>query len=686
MPRIPEYQRRINPNYATGYRRPRSTIEAEKYRQKAQEIAHERTIQSIKDQRTSQLINFVGDLTEAGGQYFNQLMENEAARQLTNAEVMVNKSFDDIANDLEDNPYEEKIITGTPNQPGVKTQELRHYSVWKEQEEKIKNDVLQTITNPRAKEIFEQRYQNMAYEFGKALQDDARSRMKQQQRVDLLNNMEYWTQKGNMKKVNEYLSAGQAMGLFTPEELDKLKDTSERTIKYNRTYSQAFGVLQARGLEEARKYLYSDQVPEGLNNEDISEMENALEAKWKEYQGQLNDQAFEDYRIGRLREEDLGDEGRYGSLSANKKEHWLDAIRKQNKAREKRELQEEYNAKYKTYKEGAWEIDVTDDREYNAFLKEADLSGLEDPDINAVKGIVKGRRARWKAQIAKEEELAEKEDELAEDLEKEALWEEYTRAHDHILLGYIDSVNELNDPEKYPELNRGTEEAVKALERLEGKFRDWKDSENPATKTDENVELWIVERWDNENIPDSEIAEYINAHEGNGLSNDDVYKWEQRLEKRTPDPVKKRAVDLINSEFDILLKAEDDYDQRVKLNKEKSLLLQRYNEWYEENKDEATEEDKINKVTSLLEPLKQRRTSKKIEDLRQRREAEEGVLGLNEMIDYYGSEPQARGKDKEGNPIFIYSDYSFRYNIKKDRLEFWDWDKEKWRSKFWHRR
>ena len=87
----------------------------------------------------------------------------------------------------------------------------------------------------------------------------------------------------------------------------------------------------------------------------------------------------------------------------------------------------------------------------------------------------------------------------------------------------------------------------------------------------------------------------------------------------------------------------------------------------------------------MLEPFKRRRNTQIMEGLEKFRKGEE--IGLKEIIDYMGTPPSVPpGDDGEGNPFFRYPDYDFRYNLKKERLEYYDTEKGKWRTVIFHKR
>lgn len=272
MPKIPTDTRSVNPNLVVGYRTPKSYVKAEKYAFKAAEKGHERQMQQFENDRIARTINFVGNLTQTAIDFTDKLIQNEAARQLSNAEVIVDQEFNNVKTDLANNPYEQKDVIGAegigPGTPKAEAQPqrwiLRHDKVWGEAKQKIKDEVLKTLTNPRAKKLFEMRYEGVANNFGRELQNDARTIMRNQQKVDSNNNIEYWVSKGRMDKVNELLAAGRATGLYKPEEIDTIADNARTAIGYVNAKKEAVNRYNIGGFDAAHSYLMSNETPENL--------------------------------------------------------------------------------------------------------------------------------------------------------------------------------------------------------------------------------------------------------------------------------------------------------------------------------------------------------------------------------------------------------------------------------------
>lgn len=352
--KIPEDPRKVSPDLVVGYRRPRSTLEAERYKLKAaekgheaQQLAHERQMQAFESDRVARTINFVGNLTEAGIKFADQLIQNEAARQLENAEVLVDQGFNDVKLDLFNNPYEQEEAGIAP--PGAEKPPqrvvLRHDKVWEEAKDKIKEDVLETLTNPRAKKAFETWYEGESQKFGQELQWNARTIMKTQQKVDSNNNIEYWISKGRIDKVNELLAAGRVTGLYDPAEIDKIGDSARGTIAYN----IAKGAARSLGYENGIKFLNSPEMgtilkKQGLNPEDLTgEMRDKIEKELladfnnmlaenekakKEYTHKTNDdfvtKLATGYDLGKLKKEVLT--SHLDPIGQGGKQWWIDKI------------------------------------------------------------------------------------------------------------------------------------------------------------------------------------------------------------------------------------------------------------------------------------------------------------------------------------------------------------------------
>jgi len=547
MPKIPEYIPSIHPDYTVEFRKPRSTIEAEKYRQKAQEKGFERTIQGYEDQRTAQAISFIGDITQKGLQFADQLIENEAARQLTNAEVMVNKRFDGIAVDLENNPYEEKVLTGTPEHPGVVTQELRHYSVWSEAEDRIKQEVLETITNPRAKKIFEDRYQKIAYEFGKALQTDARHKMRVQQRVDLMDNLEYWTQKGNMKKVNEYLSAGKAGGLLAPDEIDNIRDQSKHTIDYNGLRAEAYNTLYQKGEEDAVKHIRSSKDYE-LSFDDRKKLEKLIRTeveiakkaeaeRHKAARTQQNVTAAQMYAEGKdselwdALEKETKPGGAFSDLEGGDITKYLNMIESRPKPEEPEEkpsrcevTEPEIEAKVSTYVN-----DPEKSQEQKArYIKRYHGEGLSTDDVNK----------------------------------------------------YLDRI--------------GWEERIKPKKEEE---------KSPYETTNPVVEAELLKMWYDPDTHDDAVGQYLDKYHGEGLSNSDFLKYSEDLKKRTTDIIEDVATKETEKYFEDKVKETDDPDEKRELNNEKAKAMKKLKKEYDEKPD-LTDEQKQQIKDNVLDPYK----------------------------------------------------------------------------------
>jgi len=426
--KIPEDTRSVNPDLVVGYRRPRSTIEAEKYAFKAAEKGHERQMQQFENDRIARTINFVGNLTKAGGEFVNKLIENEAARQVENAEVMVDKGFYDIKKDLADNPYEQQDVIGAggiaPGFKGPQTMILRHDKVWGEAKEKIKDEVLKTLTNPRAKKLFETRYEGIAQKFGQELQNDARTIMRNQQKVDSNNNIEYWVSKGRMDKVNELIAAGRATGLYKPEEIDTITDNARTAIAYGITKS----VASSLPFEQSIQFLNSpEQINKlleknGLSGSDFTEeTKNKIEEELqedhdfalakvaeaeKQHQEQLDNQALEAVMTDKATFADFREGGRFAGLERDRKEHYYNVLLKDSE-----EAAPENN-------EGALYLEALDDYDAGKLvLKDLQESGkyydLTTPHNEKLRGMLRKKKEDAMEDLKKAREDAEKKKEIA---------------------------------------------------------------------------------------------------------------------------------------------------------------------------------------------------------------------------------------------------------------------------------
>jgi len=681
--KIPEDTRSFTPNLVVGYRRPRSTIEAEKYAFKAAEKGHERQMASYENDRIARTINFVGNLTQTAIAFADKLIENEAARQLSNAEVTIDQRFYDIKKDLADNPYEQQEVIGAggiaSGAQGPKKLILRHEKVWSEAKEKIKDEVLKDLTNPRAKKIFEARYEKVAQEFGHELQNDARSIMMKQQKVDLNNNIEYWISKGRMDKVDELLSAGRVTGLYNPEEIDKIADYARTAIAYEITKSYTTAVPFEQGLEFLNNPDMIDKLlrKNGLSGSDLTEesrekLKKKLETELKLAKQQ---QAERDRQIFEQEQERL-DRANIPAVSGGEgdKMWWqgkLDARLKADEGAAKTEAKHKvYNAEYDRMNNAVKElIEAGETDRADEILDQIQKSKLKESD----QGILTSKINNWRKGI-----------------EEDIRIDEYLDAKEKIENGEITKIGQISNSKKYEHLSLAD---IKSLESsLKTKIKA--DNPNYISDQDKKAQLdRMILQGRKEEALDF-LRKNIGADkDGNpGISLKEAGKYKDELLKEREEAVKnatKEGIELIDSTFKQMMTVAEDPKDKFDIETAQKRIVTKYREMIIDDMEPA---EVVQKAKDMLDVENVATVSNMLEDAysgwfgkKKREQAMEAVkaMGLNDaeiakqdFKEFMGAEPGRVGKDKEGNTIVQYNNDI--YGLIDGVWKIWSKDKEKW--------
>jgi len=658
---IPQRKSQISPPYVETYKRPVSTVRAEKHLAKAREYEY----------RTRMFQSFF-KLGQQGLEVADKILEAKEATELMKAETTTAKMQQDFLLSLQD-----------PDNPIP-------YGEWESRvlnmNAKIKEEVLSGMTVERSINVFLDRYERMSNDFYFDIVKAAQKQDVLQAVADfyesynsILNNNSIADEK-KKSKAYEYIAGAEAGYLIDPSEANRLKNETDSIIAYNKTYREMQGVLMEEGPDEARRYIYS---VEGLRTDDLSELEKAI----KEYESAVFDkellriaeaEADDTLSADLIFDSDLPVRGKYGKV------WYLDrynaSAEKEMKSSKKKAEAAEYKNLMNDLIDEAESIDVTDTENLDSFIIKVDKAGLKGDDEDNVKRIAQTRRERFETE---QEEAAESEEERKE----RALNSEWFSAYEGIRTGTITDGDQFRNAYEYPNLNTGDPEANKLLKNLDNELEKKQEKETPeVVRSDLEVLEWLNANYDNPDVDNKTFFKYVldNKASLQGSKGRDYRNWMKDARERDVtnlDPARKDAVNIISETFKKLMK-DVGIEEGAELRREKVLLINDYKVWLEQNHDVSYEE-KIRKAEDMVSGFNSNRISKILEELTERREIRAGTMGMDKLLEItgYSITDIKTGKDREGYLTYKTPDGSvYRWNAKKDRLEVADIKKRKWKK------
>lgn len=680
--KIPTDPRTVQPSSETTFKRPRSTIESEKYALQAAEKGYERQMAGYESDRIARTINFVGNLTQTAVQFADKLIENEAARQLSNAEVAIDQKFYDVKKDLADNPYEQQEVIGAggiaPGAQGPQKLILRHEKVWGEAKTRIKDEVLKDLTNPRAKKVFETRYEKVAQDFGHELQNDARKIMRVQQKVDLNNNIQYWISKGKMNKVNELLSAGRVTGLYNPEEIDTIADNARSAIAYGITKSVASSLPFEQSMEflnspdAINKLLEKNGVSgadltEEKRNEIIKELEDDLNNKLakeekakKEYISKTNNDFVKkfatDYDLKELKKEVLA--SKLDPIGQGGKQWWIDKIAAKSKtdvnAIEANKKQIAYNAEYDRIKNVIDEvIESGETDKIDKTIDKINTSKLRECDQD----IFNARIKNW-----------------GKGIEKDIRLDEYVIAGEKIKSGEITRISQITNSKDYEHLS------IDDIKKLESSIKAKITADNPNYVNDLDKKAKL-DRMILQGRKD-DAQDFLNNNlgadkEGNpGISLKEAGKYQDDLNKEREAALKnatKEGIELIDNTFKNMIKVAENPKDKFDIETAQKRMVTKYREMITDDMEpdeiiqkakKIIDEEQVANITKLLTDAhdswmgKEKKTAKVMERVK--------TIGLNDnenkqFVEFMGEQPEKVARDEAGDLNYLYKDMVYKF-------------------------
>lgn len=279
---IPVYPQRVRP---PSFRKPVSTAKAEG-----------KLAEARKYQEKARTLSFIGDITQGVLNVANRILQTQEAVEVMNAETEVAKRFDELL-----------LSFQNPEDP---VHWSEYGEKWKEVRESTKADVMEGMKLPGSKKEFERRYERMANERETQLQFDVYKQQASEMRADFDRDYNYWVEKGNFNKVKEYIAGADAGDLLIPGEADELLNKAKRDIAYSQTFQKA---MTYRTIEEARKYIFSEDVPEGLLYDDRKSIFEDLKSYHESIQAeqvqelervrtQMQGEILQKYAVGNVKE------------------------------------------------------------------------------------------------------------------------------------------------------------------------------------------------------------------------------------------------------------------------------------------------------------------------------------------------------------------------------------------------
>jgi hypothetical protein len=348
--KVPTEKRQVTLQFEIGYRKPRSTTEAEKYRFKAAEVAHERTIESLESQREISSIYFAGDLLKSSLQIAQNIVKAKEAVEFTKAETEARKALDDLW--LRYTSPREEYVSPAEQELGKEPEPRPSHETWGEKfqsdRESIKESTLEKMKSPGAKEEFSLRYERLANATAIKLEDEAQTRTIYALRAEALENYDYAVADNDFFRVKEIVYRDVNLGLFNAVEGKTLIDGARKRIAYNVAKKAAYSMPYEKGMtfvdspemgEVLKKYgLDPKDLTEEMRDKLLEEIKTEYEyrkAQVKEARkleiDRINSEFFQRYTepnipVGELKK--LREDIRKSYLPWKDKEKWVNSIDK----------------------------------------------------------------------------------------------------------------------------------------------------------------------------------------------------------------------------------------------------------------------------------------------------------------------------------------------------------------------
>lgn len=306
---IPVYNRRVG---ATRYRRPVSTLEAEKH-----------LVEARKYQRKAQDIALVGGLVQDTLGVVDNILAVKSATDLMAAETEMVRRENEFFLKLTD-----------PNNP-VPVEEWNSLAIT--ELASIRADEGEKLKLRRSKEEFGRRFDRFEIDFNDKVATNAQVRAADKSKSDYDNSVIAAEDALNYKKVKEY-TEGVRGWLITEAEADEQLLKSEKKIAESYLANGAKQIIEDFGHQRAKDWIYSDQAneilkskgirPEALPDNERDAIAKRVIADWnyklsvadKEHKIRLADQgrlAADMYSDGTLTIDILAKETRPGGLFAD---------------------------------------------------------------------------------------------------------------------------------------------------------------------------------------------------------------------------------------------------------------------------------------------------------------------------------------------------------------------------------
>jgi hypothetical protein len=630
--------------------------------------------QAREYQHQARMMNLVLDFAQFSLGKIEGIINNEIAKDVADAEVATDQAFQQFGLELTGYTTDENgnVVLKTDEQGnpvgGIPMEEWGDR--FTEFTQDYRQKTLDEMKLPGAKEAFEKRYDEMVRQAGKKIQDAQHEQMLAQQKVAWENDLFYWAEQNNQKKIDELLGATPMLQLYSPAELEKLKAEVERVQNFGIASREMQEIMTTDGTRAAMDYLYSEDVP-ALKESDRNRLVKSIE-RYRE--------VVIDDEIGRLMELEANgtltheaiDKSQLPNGDSKGKLWWHDRLNAMDeatiKAMEEQAAMEQYKKDRDQFIDDANAIDVADPEAVQGFITKIEKSELKEVDQTDIRRIVNTRVKEHEAQLKEEEQAAEEQLKLRQE-------QDFSRAYEGIMSGEITSKDRYRDEELYPDLT--VDDRIKLDKMLEDKLKE----ELPKKKkTDPEINEWLMRNEFNEEISNEEFMDYVLSHYDQ-LADGDYRNWSARARTRDAtkdDPDRATAIDIVDKAFKVFNQWTEDPGEVAALRKEKGLLINDYVEWLEDNPDASTQE-KLQKAEWMVSGFTKNKVSHILEELQQRRAARAGTLGLQEYREIVGDEPL---KTSTKGQYVTYTDgrMLYRYNTDEDRLEYYDRKREKWRK------
>ena len=702
--RIPQYTPGIQrPNTRVGSRQQPHMGEARRYQleaqsagQKARELGTESQIAGIQhgmeDARYRHLIsnmNFWSGMISRGLGTAQDIINAKSLQEVTSAEVDADYRLNMYRQVVEtyhgqELSPEEREIVGRMGQFPVPPEEWG--KSFTEYRQKVYSELSEGMKWPGSKGVFENRYNRIANEVGIKLGIDAKERMIVDAQNSLRSSIEYAKQQGNMDLVEQYVNAGQSVGLFTAVEAGELITDAQQAVAYRKAQRMATGLTKRYGLKQGLDYLNGKQTPEYLTDEGRDELKRRITSDYTTQQKiakEQQDKAFAEaqekiFDAVITGEQDHGfyafidsmpipAEGAYGKIWWVEKHLTLQQA--EFKADEEEKKYREYVKLFdglKTETDALIESGKADGAEEllhkirKSELTEGDEGSLETR-INA---FVKGEK-------------------------EEAKINEYFGAKEAIQAGDITSINQIKDNPAYSHL---TQTELKDLDKL---ITNVAESQNPNYKTDTRVQAKLDELILQDKT--EEAKAYLKANTGAGpdgkprIALDDAQKYKEDLEKEEKAAIKQAKSDGVTQIKDIFgefVKEVEEEGERLEIDKARARMITRFRTM-------TQDVDSPEAVTKILEGLLEEESlydlGRQLENLqgglfgagRKEEERLELIRGIGEendllakYVSWKGAEPVTTANNGTG---FFDGSVWYRWDEEKERWEYCvDIEKDKW--------